>query len=526
MRGAIAAGHPLTAEAGARILTEGGNAVDACVAAALASWVAESPLTGPGAGGFMLVHRTRDRTDRLLDFFVSVPGLGGERRRLAEMEAIDVDFDRESTQVFRIGSAACAVPGAAAGLEAAHRAYGTLPWRRLFEPALQLAREGVELTRAQAYLHAILDVILRHTEEGRRVYGRRSRLVAGDRLVLDDLGTTLEELARKGAAAIYRGTLGRELVRHLRGEGGAITAADLAAYRVVRRRPVRAAFRGHEFVSNPPPSSGGVLIGYGLRLLDALGPAHRPGSAEALSRLVEVMREQGRARRSSFASDLHRGGLAKRLYADEQIRAAVKRVRAGLPGAAESAARGTTHISVVDADGNAASLTASTGSGSGVIVPGTGVHLNNMLGEYDLNPAGAEARPGSRLTSMMAPSLVLRRGRPRLVVGSAGSVRLRGAILQAVVNVIDHGLDVEAAVTAPRVHLEEPHVHCEGGADPAQVDRLEEDGYEVVRWRRRNLYFGGVSAVEVGGGGLLAATGDPRRGGHGIVVEQEPRGQV
>jgi gamma-glutamyltranspeptidase/glutathione hydrolase len=518
VRGAIAAGHPLTAEAGAQVLAEGGNAVDACVAAAFASWVAESPLTGPGAGGFMLVHRARDRTDRVFDFFVAVPGLGRERRRPVEMEAIDIDFDRESTQVFRIGAASCAVPGAAAGLEVAHRGHGTYPWPRLFEPALRLARNGVELTRSQAYLHAILDLILRHTEEGRRTYGRRSRLAAGDRLVLDDLGTTLEELARKGAAAIYGGPLGRELVRHQRAAGGPITAADLAAYRVVRRRPVRAAFRGHEFVSNPPPSSGGVLIGYGLLLLDALGPAAPAGSAEALAGLVEVMREQGRARGGSFNNDLHRGGLAKRLYANDQVRAAVGRVRAGLAGAVETAPRGTTHISVVDGDGNAASLTASTGSGSGVIVPGTGIHLNNMLGEYDLNPFGAEARPGSRLTSMMAPSFVLRRGRPRLVVGSAGSVRLRGAILQAVVNVIDHGLGVEDAITAPRIHVDEPHVHCEGGADPAELDRLEERGYDVVRWRRRNLYFGGVAAVAVGPGGSLAAAGDPRRGGYGIVV--------
>ena len=197
----------------------------------------------------------------------------------------------------------------------------------------------------------------------------------------------------------------------------------------------------------------------------------------------------------------------------------MRRILDGAAGAAEAGERGTTHISVVDASGNAASLTTSTGSGSGVIVPGTGIHLNNMLGEHDLNPSGAEAKPGSRLTSMMAPSLVVRRGRPRLVVGSAGSVRLRGAILQAVVNVLDHGLDVGEAIMAPRVHLEEPHVHCEGGLDPSELDRIEERGYDVVRWRRRNLYFGGVSAVAVGTRGSLAAAGDPRRGGHGIVVQ-------
>ena len=525
MRGAIAAGHPLTAEAGARVLAEGGNAVDACVAAALASWVVESPLTGPGAGGFMLVHRAGDRSDRLLDFFVAVPGLGERPLHPGEMEAVDVDFDRESTQVFRIGAASCAVPGAPAGLEAAHRGYGTLPWRQLFEPALELARNGIELTRAQAYLHAILDLILRHTDEGRRIYGGRSRLVAGDRIVLDDLATTLETLARRGAGAMYTGPLAGEIARHMRSAGGAITTADLGSYRVIRRRPVRARFRGHEFVSNPPPSSGGVLIGYGLRLLDALGPNGPAGSAAAMAALVEVMREQGRARLEGFARDLHRGGLAKRLYAEENVRAALRRVRAGLAGVQEPGERGTTHISVVDAAGNAASVTSSTGSGSGVIVPGTGIHLNNMLGEYDLNPAGRAAVRGARLTSMMAPSFVLSRGRPRLVVGSAGSVRLRGAILQSVVNVVDHGLGVEEAITAPRVHLEEPHVHCEGGAEPAEVDRLEERGYDVVRWRRRNLYFGGVSAVEVGAGGTLAAAGDPRRGGYGIVVETEARGR-
>src|SRR3954451_6195101 len=133
MRGAIAAGHPLTAEAGAAVLDEGGNAVDACIAAGFASWVVESPLTGPGGGGFMLVHRARDRTTRLLDFFVAVPGLG-RTRAVGEMESVDVDFDSETAQVFHIGSASCAVPGNAAGLEAAHRAFGSLPWARLFGP--------------------------------------------------------------------------------------------------------------------------------------------------------------------------------------------------------------------------------------------------------------------------------------------------------------------------------------------------------------------------------------------------------
>ena len=519
MRGAIAAGHPLTAEAGAEILTEGGNAVDACLAAAFASWVAESPLTGPGGGGFLLVHRARDRTDRLLDFFVAAPGHGANGRVEPHMESIDVDFDGSSSQVFLVGPGSCAVPGTVAGLEAAHRRYGSLPWPRLLEPAITLARGGVELTPPQAYLHAILDLILRHTPEGRAVYGGTGRLTAGERIVMTDLADTLERLAKAGAVELYGGELGRAVVQHLQKRGGLITDGDLAVYRVMWRRPLRVPFEGHEFVSNPPPSSGGILIGYGLKLLDRLPANGGPGSADATSTLAEVMREQLHARAATFAGDLQRGGLARKLYAEESVREALERMERAGPVAKEpSGAPGTTHISVVDERGNAASLTASIGSGSGVIVPGTGIHLNNMLGEYDLNPRGRQVRAGARLTSMMAPSLVLDDERPRLVVGSAGSIRLRGAILQIVINVVRQGLAVEEAIAAPRIHFDDGRVHCEGGSDPAELDRLEALGYELIRWRRRNLYFGGVSAVERLADGSLAAAGDPRRGGHGVVV--------
>jgi gamma-glutamyltranspeptidase / glutathione hydrolase len=507
MRGAIAAGHPLTAEAGARMLQEGGNAVDACLAAAFVSWVAESPLTGPGGGGFLLVHRARDGRSRLLDFFVTVPGEGLPRGAVGEMETVDVDFE-STIQAFRIGAASVAVPGSVAGLDVAHRMFGRIPWANLLKPAIELAREGLELTRQQAYLHAILDIILRHTEEGRTIYGPAGeRLVAGDRLVMSDFADTLELLASEGARAFYEGPFARRLSDHIRSHGGTLTHEDLAGYRPIWRRPIAVDFLEHRVVSNPPPSSGGVLIAYGLRMLDRAGLGGTTGTADAISRLVEVMAEQNQARGTGFTRELFRGGLAERLCEDERVNAAAGRLLTG-----------TTHISAIDAQGNAAALTASTGSGSGVVVPGTGVHFNNMLGEFDLIPAGARRRPGGRLTSMMAPSVVLRDGRPRLVVGSAGSLRLRGAILQIVVNAIGHDLPVEEAIGAPRVHLDEGHVHCEGGTDPAAVDELERRGYDVVRWRRRNLYFGGAAAVEVRPDGTLHAAGDPRRGGHGIVV--------
>jgi gamma-glutamyltranspeptidase / glutathione hydrolase len=434
MRGAIAAGHPLTAAAGAAVLGAGGNAVDACVAAAFTSWVCESMLTGPGGGGFFLVHAGGETV--VFDAFVAVPVRPAE----GELLAIAVDFDGDTQQVFHTGPAAAGVPGTALGLEAAWRRFGSTPWAELAAPAAALARDGVELTPMQGYLHEILDGLLRHSPEGDAMYGGRV-LRAGETLRLPDLAGTIERIAAGGARVLYDG----ELLPFAR--------EDLDAYRVVERAPVSAAFRGCEFRSNPPPSSGGTLVAVGL---------------EALGDDLDVVRA---------------------MQAMEAARV--------------PAAGGTTHISVVDARGDAASLSCSLGSGSGVVVPGTGIHLNNMLGEADLK---ASARPGERLTSMMAPSVVLEGGAPRLVVGSAGSERLRGAILQVTANVVARGMGVEEAVDAPRVHLDAGIVHAEPGLDGD------------VRWRERNLYFGGVSAVEVRADGTLAAAGDPRRGGSGMVV--------
>jgi gamma-glutamyltranspeptidase / glutathione hydrolase len=498
MRGAIAAGHPLTAVAGADVLRAGGNAVDAAVGAALVSWVAEGTLTGPGAGGFMLIHRSRDRSTRVLDFFTAVAGQGSPAGEPRSMDTIEVDFSGGSTQLFRIGAASVAVPGAALGLEQAQRSYGTIPWSELFAPAIRLAREGVEITSGQGYLHGILDKILRHTPESRMVYERDgARLEAGDRLVQPDLAVTLERLRDKGARELYDGELGRGIVEHVQALGGSLTARDLADYRVVRRHPVRAEFRGHTFLSNPPPSAGGALIAYGLRILRDGGPA---GSAGAIDALATVMREQHHVRLDGFDRALRRGGLLKLL----EERAVI--------------VRGTTHISVADGDGNTVALTASTGAGSGIVVPGTGIHLNNMLGEFALDRSPPA---GTRLSSGMSPSIVLDAdGRTRLVVGSAGSLRLRGAVMQVVVNVVEHGLGVREAIERPRVHLdEEEQLHCEGGHDPAELDKVEALGWNVVRWRKQNLYFGGAASVTADGRGAFAAAGDPRRGGHGVVVE-------
>jgi gamma-glutamyltranspeptidase / glutathione hydrolase len=477
MKGAIAAGHPLTANAGIRVLRAGGSAVDACVAAAFVSWVCESPLTGPGGGGFMLVHEAETGKTTVLDFFVTVPK---EARGDVELLELAVDFDGDTRQLFRTGAAAVAVPGTALGLETAHRRFGRMPWAELVAPAAEVARAGVELTPMQSYLHRILDGLLRHSPEGDALYGRDGRpYVLGDRFALPELGETLDRLGAEGSEALYRGELAERTVAHVGAGGGALTLADLEAYVVVEREPIAVEYHGHEFRSNPPPSSGGVLVALGLRTLGEREPA--PGA------VADAMEAQEAARDATFA-------------------------RALVSGDAVQLLKGTTHISVLDRDGNAASLSASLGSGSGVVVPGTGIHLNNMLGELDL--VGA-SQPGERLTSMMAPSLVLRDGAPRLVLGSAGSARLRGAILQVTANVVAAGMTVEQAVEAPRVHAEAGVVHCEA---PAAADALEVEGRAVVRWKERNLFFGGVSAVEVRPDGETAAAGDPRRGGVGLVA--------
>lgn len=526
MRGAIGAGHPLTARAGARTLAEGGNAVDACVAAAFAAWVAESPLTGPGAGGFMLVYRSREADARLLDFFVSIPGKGAAPGIGGGMETVEVRFDRRTTQRFQIGGASCAVPGSALGLAEAHRRYGVLPWPVLLEPAIELARAGVELNGAQAYIHSALDGVLRSTPESRRVYGLRRAVAKGERIELPDLAGTLERIAAEGASCLYRGELARTVAAAVCDAGGQMTEQDLSSYRVVARRPVRTAYRGYELLTNPPPSSGGVLVAFALRLLDRIGGnGGGRGSAGAIAALAEIMGAAARARSGRFESDLRRGGLSGRLLADETVERELATIgtRLGRAILEPSGIPSTTHISVVDGEGNAASHSTSTGCGSGVVVPGTGIHLNNMLGEEDLNPTGRSPAPGERLTSMMAPSLLLHRGRPRLVVGSAGSIRLRNAIVQIIVNVVDHGLTLREAIEAPRVHLEGELLHLEGGVGADVAEALARAGYGLVRWRDRNLYFGGASAVTLNDRGELEAAGDPRRDGAGVVVEAESR---
>jgi gamma-glutamyltranspeptidase/glutathione hydrolase len=481
-KGVVAAGHPLTAEAGARVLREGGNAVDAAVGAMLTSFVAEPLLTGLGAGGYMMVAGG-GREPVLLDFFVEAPARAQDGTA-AELEAVDVSFG-DAVQVFYIGPASCGVYGTPAGVCEAVARWGTVSLAELAAPAARLAREGVLLNAGQAYVAEILADLLRSTPECAALWAPQgSVLREGELLRNPELGDALERLGKEGAEPFYRGDVAGAVCDWLRARGGSLTREALASYGAIERAPLRMRYRDREVLTNPPPSAGGTLLAYSLALLN------REPSPPLLRAVVGAMEAAQAERTPEFMDGLAEEGFLERFLSTKL-------------GA-------TTHISVLDSGGQACSVTCTNGEGSGVVVPGTGMHINNVMGEEDLSPLGFHRhQAGRRMPSMMAPSIVMREGRVELVLGSAGSNRIRSALLQTIVGVVDHGLEVRKAVEAPRVHFEDGVVYHEPGID---VRELLEQDEEMVRFHALNLFFGGVQAVLRRGNGIDGA-GDPRRGG-------------
>ncbi len=490
--GVVAAGHPLTARRGADVLREGGNAVDAALGAMLVSFACEPLLTGLGAGGYMLVAPP-DGSPALLDFFVEAPGRGADFDARSELVPIDVSFG-DVVQIFNIGAASVGTYGLPAGLCEASTRFGRFPLADLVAPAARLARDGVELNPQQAYVVEILAGIITATPECRELFAPHGQVLrAGEQIRQPELADALERLGSEGSAPFYSGDVAAAIVDWVRSRGGLLTAQDLAAYEVVDRAPIRAPYRGREVLTNPPPSAGGILIARALALLDGRAT---PPSVETI---VAVMQRTQSERTPEFLEGLDDPEFVQRFLAGE-----------GRLGS-------TTHIAVLDRDGWACSVTCSNGEGSAIVVPGTGMHLNNMLGEQDLNPLGFHRHPpGRRLPSMMAPTMALRDGVPELALGSAGSNRIRSAILQTIVRVIDEGLRAGEAVRAPRVHFEDDVVYAEPGID---TSALEQAGRTIGRFRATNLFFGGVQAVERDREGRFWGGGDPRRGGAAIVVE-------
>jgi gamma-glutamyltranspeptidase / glutathione hydrolase len=490
---AVAAGHPLTLRAALDVLAAGGNAFDAAVAAGFTSAVAEPTLSGLAGGGFLLaVPAGGDPV--LHDFFVDAPGRDGPGLDAPGLGRPETDGSRRShgdpvvvrfhgaQQVFHVGAASVAVPGCLAGYLHVHARHGRLPLADLVTPAARLAREGVRLGPAQSAVVRLLEPIMTREPLGRSRFGSiDGRPFADDRIVVgEELAAFLDDVAAGRRTSFADPDLAPAVVAGLRAAGGAVTATDLAAYRVIEREPLRVPLRTTQrdpredavLLTNPAPAFGGRLVAEALTGLLARPPERRgrSGDGPRLVALADVL---------EHVTERHRRS------------------------------RGTTHVSIVDRDGNLAAMTTSNGSNSGVHLAETGVMANNIMGEEDLHPAGPDAAvAGERIGSMMAPSVLLRPGRPSVVLGSGGSERIRSALTQVIAALVLDDLTLRDAVLAARLHVTDGTAQLEPGLARDAVAALA-----VVRpvneWSATDLYFGGVHAVDT----EAAHVGDPRRGG-------------
>jgi gamma-glutamyltranspeptidase/glutathione hydrolase len=502
---AVAAGHPATAEAARDVLADGGNAFDAALAAVAAATVAEPLLCSLGGGGFLLAHPA-EGAPTLYDFFAQTPG---QARADADFRAVEVDFG-PATQEFHVGLGATAVPGTIRGIAAVHADLASRPLDLLVDPAARLARAGVPLREFDAYAGRILAPILSTTPEIAGVFQTPDGTprAPGDRLVQPALAETLARLGAEGEQPFHEGELAQALARQSADGGGHLSADDLARYTVQRRRPLARGYRDARLLTNPAPSSGGMLVAFALDLLEAAGPPAPAGSSAQTGALARAMRLTSEAR-----AEAERHGSAEtpeRALFDADLLARYRSAMAGRP----RFERGTTHISVADGEGNLAAVTLSNGEGCGHAWAGTGIHLNNMLGEEDLHPDGFDAwATDTRIASMMAPSVLQLGGGRQVAFGSGGSNRIRTAMLQVASQLVDHGASAAEAVETARLHVERGLVSIEPGFAEDAIAAAAQEGERLNRWPERNMFFGGVHAVERLPDGTVRAAGDPRRGG-------------
>jgi len=476
MTAVVAAGQRATAAAALEVLNDGGNAVDAAIAACAASFVTEPMLTSAGGGGLMTVDFP-DREPVVIDFFSDAPGLSGRTPAKLDFFAVDIDFGTV-TQEFHIGRSAAAVPGMLPGLAEAHRLFASRDLTYLMAPAQRLARQGVAVTAETAHTFKLLWPLLCGSAETVALYGGGCPQL-GEVLVNPALADTLDEFARTGTPPprFFDGVLegfGPD-------RGGLIGEDDLRNYAPQVREPL--AIELGDWRGFTSPLVGGQLVAV---IAGALA-AGQPGAGEAAELL--------RFGRASAAGHEQRHALTA-------------------PGS-------TTHISVIDNAGGAVALTVTNGEGCGQLIGNTGVQLNNFLGEEDLNPHGFHQHvAGIRLPTMMAPTIGARAGRPVLALGSGGSNRIRTAVGQVLYRVSCLGSSIEQAVAAPRVHAEGDvvWVELEGVADPdAAVAALAGEFDTVHPFAAHDFFFGGVHAAFVDETGRCHGAGDDRRGGAALI---------
>jgi len=511
-KGAIAAGHRDTAKAAEEILNDGGNAFDAAVAAQFAACVAEPVLCSLGGGGFLLAT-TVGGTKTLYDYFVQTPVT--DRSRDVDFRSIIADFGF-AQQEFHIGTGSVATPGMIKGLFAVYRDLCLLPMERLIEPAVHLARNGVEINKFQGEIFEIIKPIYLSTAQSRSLFGRAdnpNRLKGeGDVQKLTDFADFLENLALEGEELFYKGEIAASVAELCRDEGGFLTRDDFESYQAIKRKPLHFSCLENDIYLNPPPSSGGVLVAFALKLLSSLPKPERPANDTdwaVLISFLQVATEKARVDAMIRNPDSDLESILESASVDAYKNEVLDK---------KESFRGTTHMSIIDEEGNVASLTLSNGEGSGLLIPGTNIMLNNMLGEEDLNPNGFHRwSPNSRMTSMMAPGIATEKNKGVMAFGSGGSTRIRTAILQLLIHIFYRDMDLEDAVMSPRLHVESGFLHMEQGLAEKAVSKLAEYYPKNRCWDRKSLFFGGTHVSEKKGN-TYRAVGDPRRGGVSIVL--------
>lgn len=492
--GIAASGHPETSQAAIDVMQAGGNAFDGVLAALCAACVAEPLLASLGGGGFLLAY-PHQADPRVYDFFTQTPGYRPEWKADVSGQSVDfypitADFG-STTQEFHIGMGSIAVPGVIAGLFEVHKHHGRLPMAEIMQPAIQLAEQGIQLNQFQDYINRILTPIL-EASKAKNDMNHWPLGNKGDHVRHPDLAQAFRALAAEGSKVFYQGDWGQQLARDCAETGGLISIEDLAAYQVKIRKPLSLLYQGAKIAMNCPPSSGGRLIATALKDLQQQWGSEVPGwgSFEYLYGLSSAMQMANQAREQITDKDLD----------DDDT--------------TSGCSRGTTHISVCDGEGNLASLTLSNGEGSAYVLPGTGIMMNNMLGEEDLNPKGFHQWPANRrMASMMTPTMIAQPDGSLFALGSGGSNRIRSAILQVLVNLVEYKQSLEAAVAASRIHLEPDLLSLEQGFPATAMDTLAASFPEQHRWEENNLFFGGVHGVCRHADGRLSGAADPRRGG-------------
>ena len=501
---AAAAGTPYAAEAAAETYRAGGNAADAAVAAAAAVAVTEPLMSSIGGGGFALVRAASGGTE-LIDYYDVMPGKGLPASAFGaggSPQTIILKYGAGVRSI--VGGASSAVPGSFRGWEKLLGRHGQLTLGEALAPAVGLARGGFRLCKTSGLWLQVAEEVLRLTDETRKHFYKGERVyLEGEEVRFPELADTLEAVGEGGAGLFYEGELARTISAYMLQMGGIITEEDLGEYEAVIREPMSVGYGAGAMYTNGPPSAGGPTLAQMLKVVSAYDLAAMPDTEYARV-MAGAMKLALRDRETAYLDGAQNGQVAERLTGEEYAAEQRRRIFSdfGSPH--------TTHLSCVDADGLAVSITASMGYGSGLVVPGTGIPMNNSLGEPELNPRGFHAlRPGERLVSNMSPTVVSSEEGGLIALGSPGASRIPTAILQTVVNVVDFGMSLEEAVLAPRFHAEGDLFAYEAGAPTADLV-----GYErVLGYETANMFFGGVNAVRLTPGGRFEAAADPRRSG-------------